>query len=188
MKKKYIPLVLMGLLLLALVACTNTDGNDNDLVGLTSDQGNQIADAINSLQVQIDSLEETLGDFMDRNENPQVSDDTGNKTAVEDASSLDTTNVVLPTDFSEYKTKAENLKNEVINNKDTKISRYHELRNQINTLDRELDVFDDKIENDFESSKIGLEDYTSYEKQLDEIEDILDQAEDLLEKQFGIND
>lgn len=186
MKKKYVALTLILLLLLTLVSCTTTNGSASESPQATSEQGKQIADAINGLQVRLDSLEETVVDFIDRNETAQGSDTTKTQTAAEYANNLDSTNVILPTDFSEYKTKAENLKNEVINNKDTKISRYHELRDQMNTLDREPDVFDDKIEKEFESGKIAQDKYISLEKQLDEVEDILDQAEDLLEKQFGI--
>lgn len=117
-------------------------------------------------------------------DNPNATD----SPTVTNESSKSLSQIVLPDDFSEYKKQAETIKSEVSKNKDTKMSKYHDFRAAINDLEQQLDLFDDKLEEDLRNETITLNEYKKVNKEINQVEEILDEAENLLERQFGIND
>jgi len=74
--------------------------------------------------------------------------------------------------INDFTTRANHLKS-VVN-----YQNYNSYMQQINALDREIDLYDDKLEIAFRSSQINPQTYYSANAKLDASEDILDYAED----------
>lgn len=71
---------------------------------------------------------------------------------------------------------------------DEQLTQYRTLKKEIDAIDRDLDYWEDDIENQFEQGTLTREEYRATDRQIDALEDQLDNAEDRLETLFGIDD
>lgn len=65
---------------------------------------------------------------------------------------------------------------------------YYTLKQELDGADHQLDLYDDSLEDQYHSGALEASDYREQERKIDELEDILDNAEDSLERLFGIDD
>ncbi|BFL45460.1 hypothetical protein [Lactonifactor longoviformis] len=68
------------------------------------------------------------------------------------------------------------------------LAQYRELKKEIDAIDRNLDVWDDSIETQYEQGAITREEYRAKDREIDSLEGQLDESEDQLEYLFGIDD
>lgn len=71
---------------------------------------------------------------------------------------------------------------------DEKRSQFIELKDEINSVERRLDIYEDYIESMYKRGEISYDDYRSKDMAVEELEDKLDASEDKLEFSFGIDD
>lgn len=72
--------------------------------------------------------------------------------------------------------------------KEENLNTYFAAKKEIDQLDDKIDLSDDQLEADFHAGTITVEQYQIQEREQDILEDQLEQAENVLEARFGIND
>ena len=65
-------------------------------------------------------------------------------------------------------------------------TQYLDLKNEVETLETELDRFEDTLENDYRSSNISRDYYLEKESKIEDLEELLDAAEEKLDYTFGM--
>lgn len=73
-------------------------------------------------------------------------------------------------------------------NREDSINTYVEFKKEVNTLEREMDTYDKRLEALYHAKKLSFDDYRKYEKQLDRLDEPMNQAEDDLALRLGIDD
>lgn len=237
-KRLLVVTAIMGLLF---VGCSsgNQSTKNSTQNALTKDDITKISNSITDVQAQMDILNDTITEFVDKYQKDDqgvlTEDGNGNTVSTinqrdnEDAAAVaasvspspsaspsvaaspavskapSTTkssspsstpeattsvapNTKLPSDFSKYRSQAEQIQKEVSNNKDTAIAKYSELKDKIDSVDTILETFEDILENQLRNGTLTVDEYKKAVKELTQIEDILEQAEDTLEQQFDIED
>ncbi len=77
---------------------------------------------------------------------------------------------------------------DVSSDHDTKIKAFFELDSEFNQLENELDAYEDQQEANYRSGSLTWDEYRAIEREIDQVEDRLDYAQDALELRFGIDD
>lgn len=72
--------------------------------------------------------------------------------------------------------------------KEDNLNTYLAAKKEIDQLDDKIDLSDDQLEADYHAGTITVEQYQIQEREQDILEDQLEQAENVLEARFGIND
>lgn len=70
----------------------------------------------------------------------------------------------------------------------TNYETFYNLSQKIGNIENELDTIEDLIEYDYKANKLSFDDYRSYERSLDTLEDSLELAEEALENKFNMDD
>lgn len=65
---------------------------------------------------------------------------------------------------------------------------FFSLSMEIEQIDDKIDALEDRLHADYTSGTFTWEEYRTIERKLDALEDILDRADDLLERNFGMDD
>ncbi|XCP85005.1 hypothetical protein ABXS75_18590 [Roseburia hominis] len=65
-------------------------------------------------------------------------------------------------------------------------SQFFALKHEIETVEKELEEYDHQLENGFLNNSLSLKDYQIYNARLDNLEDLLDSAEERLDFSFGM--
>ncbi len=107
-------------------------------------------------------------------------------------SSSNTTSSISST-ISGYESEAESILSSINNiatpsNRNDALSLYREWESKIESLDNELDNYDDTLERMYKRGELSRSDYNSYERQIEAIENTLEQAEETLEYRTGYDD
>ena len=71
---------------------------------------------------------------------------------------------------------------------DKKRTEFFLLKDEVNVVENRIDEYDDYLESQYKKGDITYEDYRKKEKELDALEEHLDEAEDKLEWTFGMDD
>lgn len=95
--------------------------------------------------------------------------------------------------ISGYESEAESILSSINNittpsNRNDALSLYREWESKIESLDNELDNYDDTLERMYKRGELSRSDYNSYERQIEAIENTLEQAEETLEYRTGYDD
>ena len=95
--------------------------------------------------------------------------------------------------ISGYESEAESILSSINNittpsNRDDALSLHREWESKIESLDNELDNYDDTLERMYKRGELSRSDYNSYERQIEAIENTLEQAEETLEYRTGYDD
>lgn len=237
-KRLLVVTAIMGLLFVGCSSGNQSTKNTTDNA-LTKDDITKISNSITDVQAQMDILNDTITEFVDKYQKEEqgalTENGTGdtvsainqgdNEDAIDAATSVSPSpstspsasaspsvskspsaskssspsstpsatasaapNAQLPSDYSKYRSQAEQIRTEVSNNKDTAITKYSELKDKIDSLDTILETFEDILENQLRNGVVTVDEYKKVVKELTQIEDILEQAEDTLEQQFDIED
>ena len=70
---------------------------------------------------------------------------------------------------------------------DKKRTEFFLLKDEVNVVENRIDEYDDYLESQYKKGDITYEDYRKKEKELDALEEHLDEAEDKLERTFGMD-
>ena len=71
---------------------------------------------------------------------------------------------------------------------DEKREAFFKLNNELQEVDNQLDYYDENTENDFEQGRLSYDEARELEYKIEQLEDLLDRAEDTLEYKFGYDD
>lgn len=93
----------------------------------------------------------------------------------------------LSTSVSDFLNKINNLTEPTGTDEDIH-SQYLEFDQELADLDVRIDELDDTLDSKIAASQISRETYNRLHKELESLEDLVDSAEDQLERLFGIND
>ncbi len=120
------------------------------------------------------------------NSNSSSSSSSNNSSSSANTSSISST-------ISGYKSEAESILSSINNiatpsTRDEAASLYREWESKIESLDNELDNYDDTLERMYKRGELSRSDYNSYERQIEAIENTLEQAEETLEYRTGYDD
>lgn len=108
-------------------------------------------------------------------------------------SSSNTNTSSISSTISGYASEAESILSSINNittpsNRNDALSLYREWESKIESLDKELDNYDDTLERMYKRGELSRSDYNSYERQIEAIENTLEQAEETLEYRTGYDD
>lgn len=164
-KSGFLTLPLMLLVISLLVGCgsNNTNGTDNmNNTGNTNDTGSVANNT--ALENESQGSEQKV-------QNGNIS--------LESITSLKETinNVIAKVD-----------KVTPLENTEERKNQYFNLKKELNSVEEQLDVYDDYLDSQYQQGTLSREDYKKWEQKLDEAEDKIDAAEDKLERTFGIKD
>ena len=120
------------------------------------------------------------------NSNSSSSSSSNNSSSSANTSSISST-------ISGYASEAESILSSINNittpsNRNDALSLYREWESKIESLDNELDNYDDTLERMYKRGELSRSDYNSYERQIEAIENTLEQAEETLEYRTGYDD
>lgn len=120
------------------------------------------------------------------NSNSSSSSSSNNSSSNTNTSSISST-------ISGYASEAESILSSINNittpsNRNDALSLYREWESKIESLDNELDNYDDTLERMYKRGELSRSDYNSYERQIEAIENTLEQAEETLEYRTGYDD
>ena len=120
------------------------------------------------------------------NSNSSSSSSSNNSSSSANTSSISST-------ISGYESEAESILSSINNittpsTRDEAASLYREWESKIESLDKELDNYDDTLERMYKRGELSSSDYNSYERQIEAIENTLEQAEETLEYRTGYDD
>ena len=120
------------------------------------------------------------------NSNSSSSSSSNNSSSNTNTSSISST-------ISGYASEAESILSSINNittpsNRNDALSLYREWESKIESLDNELDNYDDTLERMYKRRELSRSDYNSYERQIEAIENTLEQAEETLEYRTGYDD
>ena len=120
------------------------------------------------------------------NSNSSSSSSSNNSSSSANTSSISST-------ISGYESEAESILSSINNittpsTRDEAASLYREWESKIESLDNELDNYDDTLERMYKRGELSRSDYNSYERQIEAIENTLEQAEETLEYRTGYDD
>lgn len=151
------------------------------ILGGCSSQSDQ--QRIAELEAQVDRLEN------EQNAQDQSSDaasaDQSNSQSAAQVSSDDATVKDLDARANDLISRAEAA--EVPGDKDARIQAFFDLDSEFNSLESEIDSYENQKEAEHRSGSLSWEDYRAIEVPLDQIDDRLDNAKDKLEARFGID-
>lgn len=78
---------------------------------------------------------------------------------------------------------------DIVSAKDTpEMEQFFSLKKELSQLERELDIHEDEMENQYRSGALSRDAYREQERTLEALDDRLDETEDRLELKFGIMD
>lgn len=69
--------------------------------------------------------------------------------------------------------------------KEEKRAQFFELEKTLDALDNRLEIYEDLTEDQYETGEISVNDFLTMERKIEQLEDVLDSAEDDLERLFG---
>ena len=109
------------------------------------------------------------------------------------SSSSNTNTSSISSTISGYASEAESILSSINNittpsNRNDALSLYREWESKIESLDNELDNYDDTLERMYKRGELSRSNYNSYEHQIEKIENTLEQAEETLKYRTGYDD
>ncbi len=141
-------------------------------------------DKINELENKINTLIDDNSNYSDNNYDDVINDGEGNTT-------IDTNEIVNT--LNEYKNNANDILNnindlKVPNKRSEVIDLFFKWKTTIEKLDTELDYYENNLENMYRNNELSYTDFRKYDNDIENIENILDKAEDTLELKTNYDD
>lgn len=169
--KNVCKILLVFVLCLTICSC---EKNENEL----------LVDKINELENKINTLIDDNSNYSDNNYDDVINNGEGNTT-------IDTNEIVNT--LNEYKNNANDILNnindlKVPNKRSEVIDLFFKWKTTIEKLDTELDYYENDLENMYRNNELSYTDFRKYDNDIENIEDILDKAEDTLELKTNYDD
>lgn len=97
------------------------------------------------------------------------------------------------TNIKNFQSRATALINEVkalkpASSYQARLNQYRSLNAKIDTLDRDMDYYEDSIERDYRAGKLSYDSFIKLDRELNRIENSIDNLDDTLEYKLGIDD
>lgn len=181
MKKRMMMLLsFAGLTAILMTGCT-TGSREQELE-------NQVA----QLEQQITDLQKASGDIDNANADDTVADNSSNTTDAADTN----TDTNADAQTNDLDTLSKKVSDAVAaadaaaptGTADTDRKLFFEQKTALDTLDRELDTYEDNLEAQYRQGTLSYTDFRKQDREIEKLEDSLDDAEDRLENRFGIDD
>lgn len=182
MKKKLGVALLLSLVMVLFCSCKD-ETSEPDYDGLIGEAREEIT----ILNAKITQLEESLTEVTSRLDTMNK-ENVGSNQVASPAPTSNPGTALLPDDYHTYEEQIDQLKSAIQKNKNKENETFHEFKRALISLDNQLDLCEEQLESEYESNNLTWEQYKKRNNELDAIEATLDQAEDLLEKQFQVKD
>ncbi|MDO4174091.1 MAG: hypothetical protein Q4D42_04950 [Eubacteriales bacterium] len=152
------------------------------------------------LQQQVNQLEQQIADLQQDSGNQQdttASSDTGSAPDTNTDTSADTASSTTDTtQENDLETLSGKVTDAVSSadatqpsgTSDENHTLYFEQKSALDALDRELDQYEDALEAQYRAGTLSYTDFREQDREIEKLEDMLDDAEDRLENRFGIDD
>lgn len=181
MKKYLMMLLSITVLTVLLTGCGN------------SSREQELEKQINQLEQQIADMQQTTDDGKDTGSENTTAD---SSTTADDAATNANTDTSADTQPSDMNTLSSKVTEAVSNADATKPTGtanenqtlFFEQKSALDALDRELDIFEDNLEAQYRQGTLNYTDFRKQDRELEKLEDMLDDAEDRLENRFGMDD
>lgn len=146
-----------------------------------------------ALENKIDQLEQQVTDLEKKNGTSDHSTDDNSQKPAENTTDNSVSANNSAADLSTYTASVDELVNKIDGTTPTgsaeeQRTQYFQLKDELDAIDRNLDIYDDDIENQYKKGDLTYDDYKSKDRELEALEDKLDNVEDKLEILFGIDD
>ena len=145
---------------------------------------------VDRLEEKVNLLEDKIDLLLQQN-NMDSSNVSGNH---DDSSANNATDLtVIESTIANYRQEATQLKTDIeqftiSSDRDQMIRTFFEWKAKIETLEEKLDRYEDELEASYHANKLSYSDFRKYDYQLEEVETILDQAENTLEYKTNYDD
>ncbi|MDO4286470.1 MAG: hypothetical protein Q4C40_01945 [Eubacteriales bacterium] len=185
MKKYLMMLLSITVLTVLLTGCGN------------SSREQELEKQINQLEQQIADMQQTTDDGKNTGSENTTAD---SSTTADDAAtnantdtSADTSADTQPSDMNTLSSKVTEAVSNADATKPTGTANenqtlFFEQKSALDALDRELDIFEDNLEAQYRQGTLNYTDFRKQDRELEKLEDMLDDAEDRLENRFGMDD
>lgn len=171
--KNFLKVCMIIGLSLALSAC---DNEENEM----------LVNRVNHLEEKIDTLLEQNGiNSNDITNNDTVINDGEGSTTV-DTSEIEKNLDNYQTEANDISTDIDNLK--VSSNRSETINLFFKWKATIEELDTKLDYYENELESLYLNNELSYSDYRKYDREIEDIENILDKAENNLEYKTNYDD
>lgn len=146
-----------------------------------------------ALENKIDQLEQQVTDLEKKNSASDNSADDNSQKPAENTADNSVSANNSAADLSAYTASVDELVSKIDGTTPTgsveeQRTQYFQLKDELDAIDRNLDTYEDDIENQYKKGDLTYDDYKSKDRELEALEDKLDNAEDKLEILFGIDD
>lgn len=162
-KQKILAFTILTTLLLA--GCQNTSSQENAV-----------------LEDQITQLEQQVTDLKEENKELIV----GNEKVSKDTISTQEDFETLEKEVSDMVASIQQTTPS--GTQEEKRAQFFELEKALDALDNRLEIYEDLTEDQYETGEISVNDFRTMEREIEQLEDALDTAEDDLERLFGYID
>ena len=148
---------------------------------------------INAITGDILESNREYDDDANTNSGSSSNSNSSSSSSSNNSSSSNTNTSSISSTISGYASEAESILSSINNittpsNRNDALSLYREWESKIESLDNELDNYDDTLERMYKRGELSRSDYNSYERQIEAIENTLEQAEETLEYRTGYDD
>ena len=153
------------------------------------------------LEKKVEQLEQQITDMQGTTDNADTSntaDATANSSTANSATGSSDSNTTANaiTDINDFDTLSQKVADAVANADAAKPtgtaeesrSLFFERKTALDALDRELDAYEDALEAQYRNGTLNYADFRKQDREVEKLEDALDDAEDRLENRFGIDD
>lgn len=155
----------------------------------TGSREQELEQQVEQLEQQITDLQNAAGNTANTDANDTAADSSTADTATDNRTDTNTGTddfETLSKKISDAVTQADAAKPTGTADADRKL--FFEQKTALDTLDRELDVYEDNLEAQYRKGTLSYEDFRKQDREIEKLEDNLDDAEDRLENRFGIDD
>lgn len=185
--KKILGVTVVALLSMTLMAGCGDNSREKALEDQVSQLEQQVTDLQNSQNIDA-GKNDTADTTADDAEDTEDQTDNGSDTADNSGQNTKT----IPS-LEELTSSVKSVTDKVnaaapTGTDDEQLAQYRTLKQEIDSIDRDLDYWDDDVESQFEQGKLTREEYRTKDRAIDALEDQLDDSEDDLENLFGIDD
>lgn len=148
---------------------------------------------INAITGDILESNREYDDDANTNSGSSSNSNSSSSSSSNNSSSSNTNTSSISSTISGYASEAESILSSINNittpsNRNDALSLYREWESKIESLDNELDNYDDTLERMYKRGELSRSNYNSYEHQIEKIENTLEQAEETLEYRTGYDD
>ena len=182
MKKRMILFLSVSLLAALLTGCGTTSREQ------------ELKEQVAQLEQQIADMQDGTGDASASNTENTATDTSAADTTIDSSASDTTTNAAANTD--DFDTLSQKIADAIAaadtaqpsGTAEENHSLFFTHKTTLDALDRELNAYEDNLETQYQNGTLNYTNFRQQDREVEKLEDDLDNAEDRLENRFGIDD